>query len=203
VANVREFFAPQEYTFTEDNSIWRDIDTPGECLLQAVNPATVIKYRPLNPAGARDAYATSLNGRALLLGAGKWWVNLPVIGTVAASRSLFLLDWRLYGSSADFLSSAPLPGVTPAAPTTVLVAAAASTPILAASATRARYVICNTDPANAVYLGFGGNAAVVGSGVMIGPLGTFQVDPSDGFGPLEVEGRADTADVTVSVQAWD
>jgi hypothetical protein len=201
--STKDIYVGRPYVFTESNSAWHRIDVPKACVLQATDPATVIRFRPENPAQTGDAYGTSRYGVASLRAPGTWYIQIPVQGSVAASRTLFPLDYGLFLDSMELLTTPAQLGASPAAPTVVVVATAASTPILAASATRGRYVLCNTDTANAVYLGFGGNAAVTGSGVMIGPGGSFQVDPADGFASLAVAGQAATADVSVSVQTWD
>lgn len=200
---TKDIYVGRPYTFTESNTAWREIFVPKACVLQATDPATVIRFRPENPGATGDAYGTSRYGVAPLQAAGKWFVQLPIQGAAAADRTLFPLDYAFFAGSMELLTAPAQLGANPAAPTVVVVATAASTSILAASATRGRYLLSNTDPANAVYLGFGGNAAVVGSGVMIGPGGSYQVDPADGFASLAVAGRAATANVSVAVQTWD
>lgn len=202
-SGVNDIYTPNALSFTESNSAWYRVDVPKPCFLVAQDPATVIRFRARSdgtPAGS--SYGTSKGGVAPLLASGVWWIQLPVTGTVAASRTLFLLDYAMYAGAPDALISGTPTAVTPAAPATVTVAQAASTAILAASSSRVRYSISNCDAANPIFVAYGGNAAVLNRGDRIGPGGALIVQPEDGFASLAIAGIAQTADVVVAVQAW-
>jgi len=198
---VKSIWPGYKETFTEDNSAWRQVSVPVPAYAIADNTATVIRFRAYSQPGTLDVHGVSYGGRAPLLAAGVWWLQLPVTGSAAASRTISFVDATYYAGGAEALLSVPVTGVTPAAPATVSVATS-STQILAADGARVRYSISNCDAANAIYLAFGGNAAVANRGVLVTPKGSFICEPSDGFGSLEVRGIADTAAVTVAVQAW-
>lgn len=199
--DVKDIWPGTKQTYTESNSTWNLVSVPVPAYAIAQDPATIIRFSAAYQPSSAEVYGVSYQGRAPLLAVGNWWLQLPVTGSAAASRTLFFVDARLYAGGAEALLTVPVTGVTPAAPATVAVATT-DTQILAASATRVRYSISNCDKSNYLCLAFGGNAAVGNRGVLVGPLGSFICDPSDGFGSLEVRGIADTAAVTVAVQAW-
>lgn len=206
------------YAITESATVWTRIFAPVMSVLVAPSSTLQIFYRPIGAA----TFATSRNGVAILFVTGDWEIRMPV--TSAGPHTVTHSDLRLYGTPETAAIAAS--DVSPVnvqqiggtvqtgldftgkfAPITMLAPAvnadvdASSEEVVAARTGRRYLYVENTSSAGQIlWLAFGANAAVVGSGIRLSPGQFYELIAPGGVTEQAVNAIASAVNGSASVQ---
>lgn len=201
---AEKLIPPTPFQLTESESVWKELVVSRAIRLYVPNQRRILRAVPLHLRGdtpqniiSRGLFVPSVDGY-LDLAPGTWQINTPIV-TVEGAKVEAVYHDAVFAVGSGVIETGVPAGSTPGAASTVTVGVA-STVILAASATRQRYVVSVPVGGNSVWVAYGA-AAVVGAGQLIAPGGALHVEPNE-WAHYELRGIADGAAQDVGVQVW-